>query len=231
VKDWHSDDQIEYALRHTEVVRGPQQRLNTFGVTNVHYYLLTEPMDSVNETRIREGRVIAEKPRIVTPGYFLNTFEGFGENARSQAIELLNRFEFEPDILEYKYRNEAGNSWILSENIGEVASKIGAKIDEEKDAMATILKAPDDAWQISLLKFIFDLTRSSLRRNVQELARMGLFERIEGIPRFVREEIEGLFRAVERGELSVNELGSRLRSYGVFEYYQDRFFALFKRKG
>lgn len=230
MKDWPADDQIAYALRHTEVVRGPQQRLSTFGTTNVHYYLLTEPMDSVNETRIREGRVIAEKPRIITPGYFLNTLEGFGENAHAQALELLNRFGFDPDILEYKYRNEAGNSWILSENIGDVAIKIGAKIDEEKDAMATILKAPDDAWQISLLKFIFDLTRASLHRNVQELSHLGMFERIGGIPRFVREEIEGFFRAVEEGQMSIHELGSRLQRYGVFEYYQDRFFALFKRE-
>ncbi|MBM3133195.1 MAG: hypothetical protein FJZ95_09240 [Chloroflexi bacterium] len=224
------DDQIEFALRHTELVRPPQQRLSTFGVTNVHYYLLTEPMESVNETRIREGRVIAEKPRIVTPGYFMNALEGFGENARAQAIELFSRYGFDPDILEYKYRNEAGNSWTLSEEIGQVALKIGSKIDDEKDLMATILKGPDDGWQISLMKFIFDLTRVSLHRNVAEMQSMGLFDRIGGVPRFVREEIEGLFRAAEDGHLSLKELGSRLQSYGLFEHYEDRFFALFNRK-
>ncbi|PIU55727.1 MAG: hypothetical protein COS88_03895, partial [Chloroflexi bacterium CG07_land_8_20_14_0_80_51_10] len=82
-------DKVEYALSHTHLVRPPEQRLNTFGVTNVHYYLLTEPMDSVNETRIREGRVIAERPKIVTPDYFLNAFEGFGEHAQEQAKALL----------------------------------------------------------------------------------------------------------------------------------------------
>lgn len=227
----HPDDQIEYALRHTELVRPPQQRLSTFGATNVHYYLLTEPMESVNETRIHEGRVIAEKPRIVTPGYFMNALEGFGENARAQAIELFNRYGFDPDILEYKYRNEAGNSWTLSEEIGQVALKIGSKIDDEKDLMATILKGPDDAWQISLMKFIFDLTRLSVHRNVAEMHSMGLFDRVQGVPRFVREEIEGLFRAVEGGQITPSELGSKLQSYNLFEHYQDRFFALFNRKG
>ena len=223
-------DKVEYALSHTQLVRPPEQRLNTFGVTNVHYYLLTEPMDSVNETRIREGRVIAERPKIVTPDYFLNAFEGFGEHAQEQAKALLASYGFDPDILEYKYKNEIGDNWILSEDISQVILKINAKIDDERDSLAAILKGPDDAWQISLMKFITDMTRSSLHKNISELSSRGLFERQYGIPKFVRDEIEGLFRDVEGRRFSADELGSKLRSYGLFDQYQDRFFALLKRR-
>lgn len=222
--------EIEYAVNHTQLIRPPQQRLNTFGVTNVHYYLLTEPMESVNETRIREGRVIAERPKIVTPDYFINTFEGFGEDARKQAEELISRYGFDPDILEYKYKNEMGDSWILSEDIRQVILKINAKVDDEKDSMAAILRGPDDVWQISLMMFITDMTRSSLPKNIAELNSRGLFERQRGIPKFVRDEVEGLFRDVEGNRRSMDELGSKLRSYGLFEHYEDRFFALLRRR-
>jgi len=224
------EDQIEYAIRNTELVHPPRQRLNTFGSTSVHYYLLTEPMDSLNETRVREGQVTAEKPRIITANYLLNTFEGFGEHARAQAEALLSRFNISPDIMEYKYMNEVGNSWVLSEEISDVIRKLATKIEEENDHLAAILKAPDDAWQISLMKFIMDMTRSSLARNVSELNSLGLFERKQGIPKFVRDEIEELFNEVLSGESTVDELGSRLQSYGLFERYQDRFFALFHRR-
>lgn len=224
------DAEIEYAVRHTELVRPPEQRLNTFGVTNVHYYLLAEPMDSVNETRIREGRVIAERPRIVTPSYLLNVFEGFGDHARKQAEALLGRYGFDPNILEYKYRNEMGNTWTLSENISHVILKINEKIDDESDPLAAILKCPDDAWQISLMMFIMSMTRSSASKNIAELDSRGLFERQYGIPKFVRDEIDDLFRVAFKDRSGIDELGSKLQSYGIFEQYQDRFFTLLRRR-
>ncbi|MFO8010106.1 MAG: hypothetical protein R6U89_04745 [Dehalococcoidia bacterium] len=227
VEDYSNE--IEYALSHTEIVRPPMQRLNTFGNTSVHYYLLTEPMDSVNETRIREGRVIAERPRIVTADYFLNAFEGFGEHASDQAREMLSRLGYSPDIMEYKYRNEDTHSWVLSEEIGDVAIKLASKIDYEDDPMAAILKGPDDAWQVSLLQFIMQVTRSSLSKNIHDLNSHGLFQREQGIPKFIREEIEDLFRQVQESRIDIDDLGSRLQSYGLFESYQDRFFALFHR--
>ncbi len=229
--DPNYDAEIEYALSHTEVVRPPEQRLNTFGITNVHYYLLTEPMDSVNETRIREGRVIAERPRIVTPVYLLNVFEGFGDHARKQAEALLGRYGFDPNILEYKYKNAMGNTWTLSENISRVILKISKKIDDERDPLVAILKGPDDAWQTSLMIFIMGMTRSSAPKNIVELDSRGLFERQHGVPRFVRDEIEDLFRAGLKDRSRINELGSKLQSYGLFEQYQDRFFALLGRRG
>ncbi|MDY6910905.1 MAG: hypothetical protein SVM79_00880 [Chloroflexota bacterium] len=225
------NDQIEYAVKHTELVQLPGQKLDTFGVTSVHYYLLTEPMDSTNETRIREGKVIAERPKIVTPDYLLNAFEGFGDHAREQAEALLNRYEFDADIMEYKYRNEIGNSWVLSERISDVITKIAAKIDDETDSLAAILKGPDDAWQISLMKFIMDMTRASLHKNISDLHSRGMFERKFGIPKFVRDEIDILIQEVETGHTPVDELGSKLQSYGIFEQYQDIFFALLHRKG
>ncbi len=224
------EDKVQYAVSHTEVVRSPQQKLNTFGVTDIHYYMLTEPMDSVNETRVREGRVIAERPKLVTPTYLLSIFEGFGEHDREEIQAIIGSHGGDPNILEYKYRNEIQDTWVLSDNISDVVLNMNSKIDEEGDSLAAIVKGPDDAWQVALMRFITGITRSSLRRNIADLSDRGLLEREQGIPKFVKEEIEGLFKDAAEDRVSVGELASKLRSYGVFEQYQDRFFALLNRK-
>ena len=80
------DKRIRDAVENTEILRLPKQTLSTFGVTNLYYYLVTEPAYSelikgTDETVIREGRVVAERPKIVTP-YYLSQLEGFSADAR-----------------------------------------------------------------------------------------------------------------------------------------------------
>ncbi len=80
------DAKITEAVDASEILRLPKQSLTTFGTTNIYYYLVTEPayaelVPNTTETVVIEGRVIAEKPRIVTP-YYLSALEGFSENAR-----------------------------------------------------------------------------------------------------------------------------------------------------
>ena len=90
------DERIEEAVKNTEILRPPKRSLATFGTTNVYYYLVTEPsyselVKSAAETVIREGRVIAEKPKIVTPLY-LSHLEGFSTEAKRYFESLVNTF-------------------------------------------------------------------------------------------------------------------------------------------
>ena len=105
-----NDERIMEAVRNTEIIRPPKQALATFGTTNIYYYLVTEPAYShitgnTNETVIREGKVIAEKPKIVTP-YYLTHLEGFSDEAkRYQQMLIANYGAYTPGLL-YSYRNE-----------------------------------------------------------------------------------------------------------------------------
>jgi hypothetical protein len=84
-------------------------------------------------------------------------------------------------------------------------------------------------WDVSLLKFIFDMTRHSLGSNVYELGRRGLLDvDRSGIPLDARMSIEKLFSLVKKGELDPTALKLELERWGVFEEYEDRFFWLFK---
>ncbi len=61
------------------------------------------------------------------------------------------------------------------------------------------------------------------------MAARKLFERQEGIPAGVREEIETAFAAAAADTRKIRDLGSLLQRHGLFEQFQDRFFALVKR--
>ena len=225
---------IEYAVRHTEILRHPRQHLSTFGVTNIYYYMVTEPtyselVSDINETVIREGRVIAERPRIVTP-YYLSRLEGFSSDARRYFEMLLGTHDANVPGLFYTYKNESKGLNIVSENWPAVVAKLNDEIDKKGDPLASIIKGQDDLWDVSLLKFIHEVTRSSLRDNISQLGARGLLGMdSSGIPVDARLQVEELFGQVARGECSPYELERELNRWGMFEEYQDRFLSLFKK--
>ena len=53
----HSEDDVQYAINNTKVIVSPERRIATFGTTSFHFYLVTELMDSVNEIRVRDGKI------------------------------------------------------------------------------------------------------------------------------------------------------------------------------
>jgi hypothetical protein len=229
------NERIEQAARHTEILRHPRQHLATFGITNIYYYLVTEPIYSeltndTDETVIREGRVIAERPKIVTP-YYLTHLEGFSYDAR-QYFEMLLRMHG-PDTpgLFYTYKNEPKGFNIVSDSWLHVVDKLNAEIDKKGDPLMSIIKGQDDLWDVSLLKFIYEISTRSAPANIAQLGSRGLLGMSHGgIPVGVRQTIEEMFTQVARGEIKAHELEQELNRWGAFEEYQDRFFALVRGK-
>ena len=228
-------DRIEYAARHTEILRHPRQHLATFGVTNVYYYIVTEPVYSelvkdVNETVIREGRVIAERPKIVTP-YYLTHLEGFSYDARRYFETLLRMHGPDTPGLFYTYKNEPKGLNIVSDNWPVVVDRLNEEIDKKGDPLASIIKGQDDLWDVSLLKFIYEITSRSMPDNIAQLGSRGLLGMSHGgVPVGARQRIEEMFQQVALGEIKAYELERELNRWGVFEEYQDRFFALVRGK-
>ncbi len=228
------DERIKYAVQHTEILRAPKQSLSTFGATNIYYYLVTEPayselVKNVTETVVREGRVIAERPRIVTP-YYLSRLEGFSPDAR-RYFEALSR-EHGADVpgLFYTYKNEPKELSIVSDNLPSVVNKLNEEIDKRGDPLTSIIRGEDELWDISLMKFIYEMTRSSLRNNLMQLGSRGLLDiDARGIPVDARVRIEELFGKVSKGESEPHELKAELDRWNLFEEYEDRFFNIFKK--
>ena len=225
------DKRIEDAVRRTEILRAPRQNLYTFGTTNIYYYLVTEPtyselVDSITETVIREGKVIAERPKIVTP-YYLTHLEGFSYDARKYFEMLMRMHGADTPGLFYTYKNEPKELNIVSDSWQLVVDKLNQEINEKGDPMISIIKGQDDLWDVSLLKFIYEVTSRSLQSNISQLGSRGLLGMSHGgVPIEARQRIEGLFDQVAKGECPAHELEEELNRWGIFPEYQDRFFAL-----
>jgi hypothetical protein len=228
-----SDEKIKSAVRNTKIVRAPKQTLATFGTTNVYYYLVAEATYSElinsSETVIREGRVIAERPKIVTPSY-LSRVQGFGPEARKYFEMLLKEYDPDSPGLFYTYRNEPKELNVVSDNVVSVIEKLNTQIDQKGDPLISIIKGEDMLWDVSILKFIYEITSSSLSENVRQLNRRGLLKvDSSGLPADARVRIDALFKMVEKGELEPSELKTELDRWNVFDEYQDRFLSIFKR--
>ncbi len=228
------DEKIEYAVKHTEILRPPKQSLATFGTTNIHYYLVTEPIyteveKNVTETVVREGRVTAQRPRIVTP-YYLSQLEGFSQDAKRYFDALIKAHGPNAPGLFYIYKNEPKELTIVSDNLLSVVEKLSSEIDKRGDPLTSIIKGEDEFWDVSLMKFIYEITRSSLRNNLLQMKSRGLLDVDSGgIPVDARVRIDELFKKVLKGDCEPSELKEELDRWGLFEEYQDRFFNIFKK--
>jgi hypothetical protein len=229
-----NDERIQEAVKHTEILRLPKRSLATFGTTNIHYYLLTEPayselVEGGNETVIREGKVIAERPRIVTP-YYLSNIEGFSSEAKRYLDILTKTHGADAPGLFYTYKNEPEELSIVSASLRAVVDKLNLDIDKSGNPLTSIIKGQDELWDVSLLKFIYELTKSSLPDNLLQLGSKGLLDvDSRGIPAEARARIEELFRVAARGEIEPRELKDELDRWGLFEEYEDRFFTIFRK--
>jgi len=229
------DEKIRHAVEHTEILRLPKQSLSTFGTTNIYYYLVTQPayselIKTVTETVVREGRVIAERPRIVTP-YYLSQLEGFSPDAKKYFDLLIKKQGPNTPGLFYTYKNEPKELNIVSDNLLSVVDKLNTEIDKRGDPLVSIIKGEDELWDISLIKFIYEMTRTSLRDNLWQMESRGLLDiDAGGIPADARVRIEELFGKVSKGECEPIELREELDRWGLFEEYQDRFFAIFRKR-
>jgi len=87
-----TDDDFQYAIENTRVILAPERQIATFGSTSFRFYLISELMDQANEIRVRDGRIHAERPQILTPEHYCRLLlEGFGDKAARYAELLRER--------------------------------------------------------------------------------------------------------------------------------------------
>ncbi|MBR3086396.1 MAG: hypothetical protein IKH04_08335 [Kiritimatiellae bacterium] len=222
---------FRYAVMNTEVIVAPKKSIETFGNTIINYSLVSELMDDATRVRIREGRMQASKPQIIMPTSLAGFMtEGFGEEAR-EYLSWLREHEDDIRILQYGYslKQEAFSEEIVAGPIDAVIDRVKKGVAGRSDPFSAVVKGVDSLWDVCLVRLFWVVTRASVEDNVRELAEHKLFEREDGIPVGIRQEIEGAFAAAKSNPSRVRELGVLLKRHGLFERYQDRFFALVRR--
>ena len=211
-----------YAVNNTEVVAVPQNRLETFGATMVHYHLVTELMDSVGKVRVREGTLKAFRPQIITPSSITDEMlEGFGEEAQDYA-QWLQAHAQEMQMLKYGFKVQKTdvNDYILSDPIEAVIERVKADISERNDPLGAVLVGVDHPWEVCLLKLMTELVQASAPGNIQDIQQLQRDTKSK-----LHQTIEKAFLDASRTATKVPELAELLKKNGLFERYQDRFFA------
>jgi len=211
-----------YAVNNTEIIVRPRQQLETFGSTTLHYHLVAETMDTINQIRVREGRVHAYRPQIITPDALGQTLmEGFGEEQVSHYMNWLRQHEANLILLKYGFsiRKESLNEHIVTDSIDNVLERVKQDVTNSSQPMHALIRGVDEPWEVSLVQLMVDVVQQSAAANAQDLRRD---------PQGQRQQIDQLFREASRNASLIPELSRQLKSSNLFKEYEDRFFALVK---
>jgi hypothetical protein len=175
-----SQDDIQYAIETTRVLHEPDHRIQTFGETRFEFQLLSEPMDQVGNVRIRTGEVEAMKPRILRPEPYRDIeLEGFDDNARARLDALISRLRDEGKdlaFLQYGFRFKRGavSEELVHDSIDSVRARVLEDIRRTGNPSRAIIEGVDDTWEVSILKFSFEMILRSHEINSFDLKRKGL---------------------------------------------------------
>lgn len=209
-----------YALNHSEVLVRPDQKLESFGTTSVHYHLVTELMDATDQVRVREGKIHAFRPQIVTPQSFAESLlEGFEEQQAGAYLEWLRRHEQELLILKYgfKIRKEVISTHVISDRMELVVDKLRAEIADKGGGLQALIRGVEEPWEVCLIKLMTELVQRSVGLNARDLGRD---------PQGHRHEIEQAFRIAAKDRTKIQSLANLLHERELFGEYEDRFYSL-----
>jgi hypothetical protein len=171
-----SEDNFQYAIENTSVIVAPQHQIATFGSTSFRFYLISELMDQVNQVRVRDGRIHAERPQILAPDhYYRMLLEGFGEKAE-RFVEHLRENPEAMTVLRYgfQFRKTDVVENTITDSMEAVIEQTKARVERSDEPLSAVIQGVDDAWEVCLLKFTIDLIEKSSRNNVGDFRRRGL---------------------------------------------------------
>src|SRR4029077_10507039 len=169
-------DDFQYAIENTQVIVAPEGQIATFGSTSFRFYLISEFMDRVDQVRVRNGKIHAERPQILTPEHFRHLLlEGFGEKAQRYVDQLEERLR-NIAVLRYgfQFRKTDVTEETIRDSIDAVITRTKRHVERGNDPLSAVIQGVDDAWEVCLLKFTIDMIERSSGGNLGDFRRRGL---------------------------------------------------------
>jgi hypothetical protein len=176
----HTPDDIQYALETTRVLREPDRRIETFGETRFQFQLISELMDQVGQVRIRTGEVEAMRPRVLRPEPYREIeLEGFDDTARARMHAMIEKLRAEGRnlaFLQYGFQFRRGqvHEEIVHDTMDAVRERVLEDIRRSGNPALAVIEGVDDAWEVSILKFSFEMIIRSHEINAFDFKRRGL---------------------------------------------------------
>lgn len=215
-------------INETSIVLRPQNLLSGYGPTNIRYHLLSPIDEMKDKTRLREGLVVSDRPLILTPDALKERFEGFGEESQEAARWLVEEYKDLLRALEYKFSNKDFRARVLSADSRTATSRVVEDLRARSVRDTVLIRCPDAAWSLALMKFTLDEAARSFPSHVRSYEEHGLFDPGATADRRQKNEVETLFTQALSDPAARSLLGRKLKEYGLFERYEDRFLSLFR---
>ena len=170
------EDDFQYAIENTQVILAPERQIATFGTTSFHFYLISELMDRVNEVRVRDGQIHADRPQILTPEHFSRLLlEGFGEKAHRYVEQMRERAR-NVAVLRYgfQFRKTDVTERMFRDPVEAVIARTKLHVEHTEEPLSAVIQGVDDAWEVCLLKFTIDMIERSSGGNIGDFRKRGL---------------------------------------------------------
>lgn len=163
-----------YAAKSARFLLEPSHRLETFSNTLVNYHLVSELADHPGKVRIREGRLEAHQPLVITPYVAEIETEGLGDEAKAY-LEFLKENEKDLRILQYGYHLKSDNfsEQIVTDRLSVVTERVKSEVLASNDKFAAVVQCVDDPWDVALVELWLREVNRSARGNIDDLQKSG----------------------------------------------------------
>ena len=163
-----------YAAKSARFLLEPSHRLETFGNTLVNYHLVSELPDHPGKVRVREGRLEAHQPLVITPQVAEIETEGLGDEAKAY-LEFLKENEKDLRILQYGYHLKSDNfsEQIVTDRLSVVTERVKSEVVASNDKFAAVVQCVDEPWDVALVELWLREVNRSARGNIDDLQKSG----------------------------------------------------------
>ena len=163
-----------YAAKSARFLVEPSHRLETFGNTLVNYHLVSELPDHPGKIRVREGRLEAHQPLVITPHFAQIEVEGFGDEAKAY-LEFLKENERHLRILQYGYhlKSDKYSEQIITDRLSVVTERVKDEVIASNDKFAAVVQCVDEPWDVALVELWLREVNRSADGNIKELQQKG----------------------------------------------------------
>ena len=163
-----------YAAKSARFLVEPSHRLETFGNTLVNYHLVSELPDHPGKIRVREGRLEAHQPLVITPHFAQIEAEGFGDEAKAY-LDFLKENEQHLRILQYGYhlKSDKFSEQIVTDRLSVVTERVKDEVVASNDKFAAVVQCVDEPWDVALVELWLREVNRSAKGNIDDLQKSG----------------------------------------------------------
>ena len=155
------------ALKSTEIVRPRIKSLMTFEDTRVPYILLSESDVDHNDTVVRRGEVMVQKPALILPPN-IPQFLGFDFEEKEDTVInfLLVRGISLPSL---KYDNKTHSLDIHEGKLSEAIKFYQEELSRQESTSTGLVTGPSALWQFSILIYTCSQAARSAESDFKKL--------------------------------------------------------------